>query len=144
MAEENEMEAYASFLKEWVVDPVKCREVLLRWRSQLEAVPGVEIYCRCRPGVSFSLRAKGAGQTGRELFVMVDVVDDDPASRWLSVCFYDDLVTDPDDVGDWVPAGLNGEDAHCFNYDEESPEMEAYIAERLREAAEAASQPGAK
>ncbi len=144
MADEKELEEYASFLKEWVVDPINCKDVLLRYRAFLEAVPGVELYCRCRPGVSYSLRARGAGQTGRELFVMVDVVDDDPANRWLSVCFYEDLVTDPEDLGDWAPEGLNGEDAHCFNYDEPSSEMEAYIAARLKEAAETASRPGAK
>ena len=45
---------------------------------------------------------------------MVDIIDDDPADRWLSVCFYDELVDDPKGLGDEVPGGLLGEDAKCF------------------------------
>ncbi|MDE5879203.1 MAG: hypothetical protein K2G99_04150, partial [Desulfovibrio sp.] len=76
-----------------------------------------------------------AAQQGRELFVLVDVVDDEPESRWLSVCFYADMVSDPDEQGDFVPQGLLGEDALCFNLDEDSADMRDYIAARLAEAA---------
>ena len=90
---------------------------------------------KARPGISYSLRARHAAQKKRELFVLVDVVDDEPESRWLSVCFYADMVNDPDGLGDFVPQGLLGEDAMCFNLDEDSPEMREYIAARLAEAA---------
>ena len=85
--------------------------------------------------MSYSLRARHERQQGRELFVLVDVVDDEPESRWLSVCFYADMITDPSELGDYVPQGLMGEDACCFNLDEDDADMRAYIADRLREAA---------
>lgn len=137
-------EEFDAFLESWTVDPCGAKKVELAYRDLLAAIPGVELDYKCRPGVSFSLRARGKAQQSRDLFVMVDVVDDEPDNRWLSVCFYADLVTDPDEKGDVAPEGLNGEDAACFNYDEEDPAMEAYIAARLREAAAAATTPGAK
>ena len=135
---------YEAFLKAWTEDPVGAKPVLVRYRELLSALPGVELSTKCRPGVSFSLRARAAAQQKRELFVMVDVVDDEPENRWLSVCFYNDLVTDPEEKGDWAPEGLNGEDACCFNYDEADEAQEQYIADRLREAAANAGKPGAK
>ncbi|MDO5537006.1 MAG: hypothetical protein Q4F72_05720 [Desulfovibrionaceae bacterium] len=140
----NEQAAFDSFLKDWEVDPLGAKKVLEGYRALLAGMEGVSLKYHCRPGVSYSIRAKGKGQTGRDLFVLVDVVDDDPAERWLSVCFYADLITDPDELGDWVPEGLGGEDAACFNYDEASADMEAYIADRLKEAAAKACQDGAK
>ncbi len=86
-----------------------------------------------RPGVSYSLRGSLNGDDG--LFVMIDVVDDDPEARWLSVCFYDAQVTDPKDIGDWVPEGLNGKDARCFDIGEEDAVLVSYVAERIQEAA---------
>ena len=86
-----------------------------------------------RPGVTYSLRASGPQQSERPIFGMVDVIDDDPAARWLSVCFYADFVTDPDEIGDEVPGGLMGNDARCFDLDEYEPERLAYLAARLRE-----------
>ena len=66
--------------------------------------------------------------------VLLDVVDDEPASRWLSICFYDEMVSDPGEKGDFVPGGLMGEDARCFNVDELDEDLVAYVAERIREA----------
>jgi hypothetical protein len=65
---------------------------------------------------------------------MVDIIDDDPENRWLSVCFYDDLVSDPEERGDFVPKGLLGEDARCFDLDEADEDAVGYVAQRIREA----------
>ncbi|MCI7568610.1 MAG: hypothetical protein MSH25_04445 [Desulfovibrio sp.] len=124
-----------AFLKSWTVDPLNAKPAFLSYRDLLAAVPGVGFEFKSRPGVSYSLRARHEKQQGRELFVLVDVVDDEPESRWLSVCFYADMITDPSELGDFVPQGLMGEDACCFNLDEDNATMRAYIADRLREAA---------
>ena len=58
------------------------------------------------------------------------------------MCFYDDMVTDPDEQGDWVPQGLLGEDARCFNVDELDEDFVAYVAARIREAGAAAGKSG--
>lgn len=128
-----------TFLEGWTVDPVNAKPVFLSYRDVLTSVPGVSFAFRSRPGVSYSLRARHEAQRERELFVLLDVVDDEPESRWLSVCFYADMVTDPLELGDFVPRGLMGDDARCFNLDEEDDAMRAYIADRLREAASKAA-----
>jgi hypothetical protein len=63
---------------------------------------------------------------------MVDVIEDNP--RWLSVCFYDEMITDPEEKGDFVPEGLLGEDAVCFDIEELDEELIRYIEIRLDEA----------
>lgn len=127
------------FVAGWKTDKLNLRPAFLQYRDFLASLPGVTLDFKARPGISYSLRAKNAAQQQRELFVLVDVVDDEPESRWLSVCFYADMITDPDEQGDFVPEGLMGEDAACFNLDDENPEMQAYIAARLKEAAENAA-----
>ena len=50
------------------------------------------------------------------------------------------MIQDPDELGDYVPAGLMGEDACCFNLDEDDDAMRAYIADRITEAARSAAE----
>jgi len=130
----DELEA---FLADW--DTCDSKEAFSLFRQTLESIDGVELGFKARPGITYSLRGSHPAQQGRELFVMIDVIDDDPAQRWLSVCFYDDMVTDLDDLGDWVPEGLMGEDARCFNVDEADEALVAYVAERIRESGAKAS-----
>ena len=54
-------------------------------RDHLAAKDGVRLEFVPREGLTYSLRAASLNQTERSLFVMVDVIEDDP--RWLSVCF---------------------------------------------------------
>ena len=67
---------------------------------------------------------------------MVDVIDDDPESRWLSVCFYESMIKDKDDLGDLIPGGLLGEDGYCFDLYENESDMVTYLKERINEAYE--------
>lgn len=128
------------FIDSWQTDTLGLKPAFLQYRDFLAALPNVALDFKARPGVSYSLRAKNLAQQKRDLFVLVDVVDDEPDSRWLSVCFYADMVTDPDEQGDFVPEGLLGENAMCFNLDENNPDMQAYILDRLKEAARKAAQ----
>ena len=98
------------FLDNWQADPLKAKEAFVVYKDFLVGLSGVSLDFKARPGISYSLRARHEAQRKRELFVLVDVVDDEPESRWLSVCFYADMITDPDEKGDYVPEGLMGED----------------------------------
>lgn len=129
------MQEVEQFTADWKQDPLNVKPAFEAWERFLAGLDDVSLDFKARPGISYSLRARHAAQKARELFVLVDVVDDEPESRWLSVCFYADMVNDPDEKGDFVPQGLMGEDAMCFNLDEDSPEMRDYIAARLTEAA---------
>lgn len=126
-----------SFLASW--GQCAAKDAFMTFRQTLEAIPGVRLSFKARPGITYSLRGTHPAQQQRELFTLIDVIDDDPEERWLSVCFYDDLVADPDEQGDWVPQGLLGEDARCFNVDEADEDMVAYVVQRIHEAGTAAS-----
>ena len=69
---------------------------------------------------------------------MLDVIDDDPGHRWLSVCFYGDMITDPDELGDLIPGGLLGSDGYCFDISEEDDALREYVGVRIQEAYEEA------
>jgi len=120
------------FIEDWKETPEKNREMFLHFREYLAAKEGVTLEFISRPGVTYSLRAAHAAQKERELFVMVDVIEDDP--RWLSICFYGEMIKDPEEKGDFVPEGLLGEDAICFDIEERDEELIRYIEIRLDEA----------
>jgi hypothetical protein len=121
-----------TFITEWNDSPEKNRDTFLHFKEYLNKKDGVSLDFIARPGVTYSLRAVHKAQTEKELFVMVDVIED--VTRWLSVCFYGDMVTDPDEKGDFVPGGLMGEDAVCFDLEEQDNALIKYIEERLDEA----------
>lgn len=128
-----------AFMDDWTVDPLHAKDAFTAFWHYLAALPQVECDFKGRPKVSYSLRAVHSANRARPLFVLVDIVDDEPENRWLSVCFYADMVHDPEGLGDIVPEGLMGKDACCLNLEEDDPAMRDYIMQRLREAAHAAA-----
>ena len=95
-----------------------------------------------RSGVSHSFRVdleNPLENRQRPVFMLVDVVLS-PADPWfLSVCFYEDEVTDPEELGNPIPQGLYDETGYCFDVDEYDRELLEYLEERGREAHKAAS-----
>jgi hypothetical protein len=117
-----------AFVADWPDEPM--RRVFIELAEMLNGLPGVTCDFIARPGVSYSLRPRHKKQQERPLFAMIDVIDDEP--RWLSVCFYEDMISDPEEAGDLVPGGLAGSDGYCF--DLTTPERLAYVGARLMEA----------
>ncbi len=130
----NELER---FLDQWSGDAGGCRQVFWELKSYIEQYRDITIDFVARPGVTYSMRAEHAGGKDRPMFALIDVIDENP--RWLSVCFYEDLITDPEDKGELVPAGILGEDGYCFDVDENDSALVGYIRKRLDEAYESAS-----
>ena len=131
------MKELDEFLANWPDTADGARAAFVALKEHLERLPGARLDFVARPGVTYSLRAKHEAQKQRELFVMVDVIEDEP--RWLSVCFYRDLVSDPEALGDEVPGGLLGEDAVCFDLESADAARLAYIRARIDEAHAAAA-----
>jgi hypothetical protein len=129
----NEM---SEFLEGWTNDPQDMKGAFIRLKERASGKEHVTFSFISRPGVSYSLRAAmdNLGETGRPLFVMIDIIDDDSENRWLSVCFYHDMVEDPDEKGDFVPGGLLGEDGLCFDLDEHDEALISYVGQRIDEA----------
>ena len=135
-ANEKEKAEMLNLLESWTIDPQDMKSAFVKLRDNLSKKEGTILSFNSRPGVSYSLRATvdSRGEKKRPLFVMVDIIDDDPENRWLSVCFYGDMITDPDEEGDLVPGGLLGEDGYCFDLTEQDEAMLAYIEKRIDEA----------
>lgn len=121
-----------AFIEAWADTEEKNKEAFLRLKTHLQAMTDVRLEFLPRPGVTYSLRAVHPNQKDKSLFAMVDVIEDDP--RWLSVCFYGEMITDPDEKGDFVPEGLLGEDAMCFDIEAYDEDDLSYVEARLTEA----------
>jgi hypothetical protein len=128
------MDALQRFLDEWTNDAPGMKPVFQFLCDTLRANDGVRLEWVGRPGISYSLRARHENQKERPLFVLLDVIDDDPEQRWLSVCFYGDMITDPAGLGDLIPGGLPGSDGYCFDISDRDDRLREYVAARIREA----------
>lgn len=124
------------FLDEWIDDSLGTKPIFISLFQDLleKNEAGFEFYER--PGISYSLRGIHNNHKDKPLFVMVDVIDDDPKQRWLSVCFYGDMIEDPDELGDLIPKGLLGSDGYCFDITESNEHLKQYVRRRIQEAYE--------
>lgn len=129
-----------AYLDAWTHDPRRVKPLFAAMATAMSGC-GASLELVVRQGITASLRASFPGPKGgsRPLFALADVVED-PEGRFLSVCFYDDEVSDPEERGQSVPRGLLNEDARCFDIDEPDPEILPYLTARLAEAVDAGAQ----
>jgi hypothetical protein len=135
--DENEFFEMSGFLEAWENDPRKMKQTFLKVIDKLRTTEGTILNFISRPGVSYSLRAslKNRHEKSQQLlFALVDIIDDDPDNRWLSICFYEEMVTDPDELGNLVPNGILGVDGYCFDLYEDDPSLASYVEDRIEEA----------
>ena len=124
-------------LDKWTRDEINMKDAFLRLANRFSEKNRAVLSVVPRPGISYSLRARAKTENEEgTLITMIDIVDDDPDNRWLSVCFYGDCVTDPEEEGDLVPGGLLGEDGYCFDLYENNQNTITYLEQRIDEAYE--------
>lgn len=128
-----------AFLEGWQGDNQPMRDWFKLFYKEMASLPEVSLTFVARPGVSYSMRPRHARQTKRDKFAIIDIIDDDPSERWLSVCFYEDMITDPQEKGELIPGGLSGSDGYCFDMYENDEETAKYILDRLHEAGRTAA-----
>ncbi len=128
-----------TFLADWGEEQQAACDWFSFFYRELAAMDDVVLSFVGRPGVSYSLRSRHKNQKGRQLFAVVDVIDDDPEARWLSVCFFEDMITDSKELGESIPGGLAGGDGYCFNLFDNERQLALYLLARIREAAAAAA-----
>jgi len=132
------MNRFENFMVDWTVDSIGIKPVFQALHADLLKREHVALEWVHRPGVSYSLRASHVYRKKAKLFVMVDVIDDDPEQRWLSVCFHKDMIQDPEGRGDLAPGGLLGTDGYCFDISEPDEALRDYVMLRIGEAYETA------
>ena len=124
--------ALDKFILEWQEEDFSIKNIFSHLKNQLEALDGTQLDFVVREGLTFSLRAHHTQNQTRPLFAIIDVIEGEP--RWLSVCFYAATIEDPDERGDFVPGGLLGEDAFCFDVTTNDPNLVEYLTARIRDA----------
>ena len=130
-----------SFLRGWASgEEQPMKKWLQLFVSTVKAMENVELQFVSRPGVSYSIRPSNRNLKDRDFFAIIDVIDDDPAERWLSVCFYGDMISDPEERGEVIPDGLAGSDGYCFDLFEDDEGLAYYLVDRLAEAGAAAAE----
>jgi len=136
LVDKNEFLEMAGFLEAWENDPRKVKQTFLRVIDKFKTTEGTNLNFISRPGVSYSLRAslENRHEKSQSLFALVDIIDDDPDNRWLSICFYEEMVTDPDELGNLVPKGILGKDGYCFDLYKDDPFLVSYVERRIEEA----------
>ncbi|MCA1787246.1 MAG: hypothetical protein ABR534_14815 [Desulfotignum sp.] len=122
------------FIADWKDNDTHTKKAFEELLAHVKTLDKTEMEFISRPNVSYSVRPRHLEQKKRSLFAMVDVIDDDPQERWLSICFYGEMITDPDETGDLIPGGLLGEDGYCFDLDAYDADEIAYIKQRLTQA----------
>ena len=134
------MKKLETFIDNWTETKSKTKQAFIEIYEHLKTLVDTTFEFNERPKVSYSLRPRHTSQKKRSLFAMVDVIDDDPQDRWLSVCFYKEMITDPDEAGELIPEGLLGEDGYCFDlYEYDKAEIK-YLKQRLSQAHENAKE----
>jgi len=123
-----------TFIEQWQTSEGAMKDCFLELYHTVCTFAGTSLSFVARPGVSYSLRPRHQQQNDRELFAIIDVIDDEPGARWLSVCFYGDMITDPEERGEVIPGGLAGSDGYCFDVYEADKAFVSYLMARLNEA----------
>jgi len=120
-------------LQSWITDKTGIKSAFTEMIDLMDSMEGLIYSFKSRPGISHSLRA--SVDNGEEkLLTLMDIIDDDPGNRWLSICFYAETITDPDEEGELIPGGLLGEDGYCFDLFENNEDTVSYLKERIRDA----------
>jgi hypothetical protein len=136
-SQEDPKEILKKLLDQWPAPQRPLRQAFAELTGAATRWPDVAWTIIERPEISYSWRVTvdpaPEGRT-RPLFCMIDVIISDTEPWWLSVCFYEDDITDPDEQGDAIPGGLLGETGYCFDLEEFDPELTAYLSERVGEA----------
>lgn len=135
-ANEKAFDEMSEMLHQWQDDHQKMKTSFLNIKNSLVKRENTSLDFKSRPGVSYSLRAnfENLVDKKRPLFALVDIIDDDPENRWLSICFYVETITDPENIGNLVPQGILGEDGYCFDLFKFDESMMSYIEKRMDEA----------
>jgi hypothetical protein len=136
------MQNIDNFILDWVDDPLGTKAIFISLFQDLQQKEGVAIEFNERRGISYSLRGIHKSQRERPLFVMIDVIDDNPKQRWISVRFYGDMVEDPDEQGDLIPEGLPGADGYCFDLAKQDDALDDSVRRRIQKAYENACKNG--
>ena len=132
----DEYRLLADILQNWKNNTRGVKAAFLRMLEKLTSVENSHLTFKSRPGISHSLRTsiRLPDHKRDRICTLIDIIDDDPRSRWLSVCFYEDAITDDKGLGNLIPKGILGENGYCFDLFEYDEELLVYLESKIDEA----------
>jgi hypothetical protein len=125
------------FMASWQDTSSKTKTSFERLLKHLAAKKNIVFDFHARPGVSYSLRTALTDQSPRPFFAIIDIIDD-PDNHWLSVCFYEGTISDPEEKGTLITQGILGEDGYCFDLESFEEKFLGYLEKRIDEAFQSA------
>ena len=128
------MKKLEKLINQWEDSKSQTKKTFIIIMDYIAKMKDITLEFKERPNISYSVRLKHKNQKNRSIFTIIDIIDDDPKERWLSICFYENMINDPKDLGDMIPEGLLGEDGYCFDFYEYNKENIEYIKERFDQA----------
>ncbi|MBW2208593.1 MAG: hypothetical protein JRG79_16935 [Deltaproteobacteria bacterium] len=136
-------QSLTAFIEKWEKDSSRVKDVFEQLHEKLHNKEYTTLSFKARPGVSYSLRANRwvGDDQDPQLYALIDVIDDDPENRWLSVCFYDGTVSDPEQLGNLIPQGILGDDGYCFDVNEKDETLTLFLGQKIDEAFENIERP---
>ena len=128
--------SFERFFSQWTHDPNRIKKALTNIIESLQKNRDTILKFYTRPGISYSLRAsvKAVACQHRPYYAVIDIVEEVDGDKWLSVCFYADTITDPEQLGNLIPKGLLNEDGYCFDVDTYDEALLSYVGGRIAEA----------
>lgn len=126
-----------NILATWPILELDLRQAFIRLTDIARQRPGSEWSVVSREGVSHSFRATCAdphGRRTRPVYLVLDVIISKNDPLFLSVCFYEDEISDPDGLGNPVPFGLYNETGYCFDVETYEDGLMRYLEDRIVEA----------
>jgi hypothetical protein len=121
----------------WPENQLELRQAFEELTEYARTRPGTNVSLISRAGVSHSFRATAEDpnpERDRPFFLLVDVIVSEADPWFISVCFFEDDITDPEDLGDSIPQGLFGENGCCFDVDDYDADLLSYVTKRIAEA----------
>ncbi len=123
-------------LDSWPRPQAALKEILLQLLQKAGSFSGLGLELVSRSGVSHSLRFSIARK--RPVVFLIDLVDLGGGDLMLSVCFYQDEISDPQELGNAIPQGLFQETGYCFDVEQGDAALLPYLAARMDQAWQAA------
>jgi hypothetical protein len=133
--------SFNDILDHWPAEQPGLKDAFLKLIAGPQSLPGTVLSLVSRPGVSHSVRAAATRNENRRrpVYGLIDVIASGSDPWFLSVCFYADEITDPEERGEIVPGQLFDEDGYCFDLDENDPDLLDYLLKRFDQAHQRAS-----
>lgn len=137
----DESTTFEEIFRNWPENQKGLYKAFARLTDQAQNQPECTWKLLARPGISYSFRAApadGPPSRKRPVYFLVDIVISQADPWFLSVCFYEDEISDPEDLGNPIPQGLFQETGYCFDVDDFDPRQLEYLEERMIEARQSA------